>query len=295
MDKKEERRKKINEKISKLNDFFAKHGKQISPTIPRIRKDAELINLMNVAEKTREALKESGRELSTLSFNKPEEIEETLKMLGFVIENKKWKDPYLEVNLLLEWAIYRAFCALGGRVPHGFGPILNWDGGEPIHTSSGLRPDLLVDFDDFSVIVECTISSGPRQYDTEAEPVIRHVARVIHEKKHESHPVYAFFVARELDPNVIEYFFVYHAFHKHPLAKEFITVIPLNVSQFKVIFEKLVEGMTAKQTIADIFKQTQNIKSLKTCEACGIPKVNADSWHKQVVNLVEEKLGVQIR
>jgi len=293
MNDKREKIKKINEKISTLNNFLEKYGEQISPKVPKIDENAEMVDFMNIAEKTREALRESGRELSGLYFKKVEEIKKTQNMLEFVIENKKWKDPYLEVNLLLEWALYRAFWALGGRIIPGFGPVLNWDGSEPIHTSSGLQPDLLVDFDDFYLVVESTISSGPRQYDTEAEPVIRHIARIIQENKQKrySEPVYAFFIAREIDPNVIEYFFVYHAFHKHPLAEEFITVIPLTVDQFKNINKKLVNEKSPKETLINVFEQVQDIKRTQICASCGVPRIDASNWYKQVLNIIQEQLN----
>jgi hypothetical protein len=292
MSEKKEKIKKLNEKISKLNDFFEKYRKQsgiqVSPPIPRINEKAEMITLLNIAEKTRSALKKSGRELAALSFKNAKAIEETKMMLDFVDRNKKWKDPYLEVNLLLEWAIYRAFWALEGRIPEGFGPILNWDGSEPIHTSSGLQPDLLVDFESYYLIVESTISSGPRQYDTEAEPVIRHIARIIRENKEkgDSRPVYSFFIARELDPNVIEYFFVYHAYHKHPLAQEYITVVPLTVSQFSLIFGNLVKENVPKEKIFCVFEEIQKIKGLRICKECGVPNLDANSWYEQVLKII---------
>ena len=296
MSKKKEKVRKINEKISKLNDFFEKYRKQsgfqVSPPVPRINEETKMINLLNIAEKTRSALKESGRESSALSFKSAEAIEETKKMFDFVDNNKKWKDPYLEVNLLLEWALYRAFWALRGRIPQGFGPILNADGSEPIHTATGLQPDLLVDFESCYLIVECTISSGPRQYDTEAEPVIRHVARIIRENKEKGdpRPVYSFFIARELDPNVIEYFFVYHAFHKHPLAQDYIMVLPLTVNQFGLIFGNLIKENVPKEKILSVFEEIHKIKGRKMCKECGIPNLHANSWYGQVLKIIEHGL-----
>jgi len=277
-----------------LNDFLEKYrrqsGFQTSPAIPTIKEKAEMINLLDIAEKTRSVLKEGGRELTALTFKKAKAIEETEKMLDFVVKNKKWRDPYLEVNLLLEWAIYRAFWALQGRIPKGFGPILNFDGSEPIHTSSGLQPDLLVDFENYYLIVESTISSGPRQYDTEAEPVIRHIARSIQENKEkgDSRPVYSFFIARDLNPNVIEYFFVYHTFHKHPLAREYITVVPLTVSQLSSMFEILVREDAPKEKIFGVFEEIQKIKGRRMCKECRVPNLDTNSWYKQVLKIIAE-------
>ena len=295
MSKKIEKIKEINEKIIKLNKLVQKYREntdfQISNTLGTIDEKADLMKLLSIAEKSRVILKESGRELSALSFKKRDAAEETIKMLAFVKENRKWRDPYLEVNLLLEWAIYRAYWALGGRIPRGFGPVLNTDGSEPIHTASGLQPDVLVDFGDYCLIIESTISSGPRQYDTEAEPVIRHIARIIQEnrKKGDLRPVYSVFVARELDPNVIEYFFIYHAFHKHPLAREYITVIPLTVEQFSVIFRNLMKEDVPGEKIRDIFERIQGIKSLRICKECGGPNLEANSWYKQVLNIISQR------
>jgi len=181
-------------------------------------------------------------------------------------------------------------------VPNAVGKIVKaeWDGSEPIHTSSGLQPDLVVDFDDFILVIESTICSGPRQYDTETEPVIRHIARVVQEYKQKGNPkpVYAFFVAREIDPNVVEYFYVYYAFHKHPLAEEYITVIPLTVSQFKIMFQKLTETKSSANHILHIFEKAGEVKGLEKCNSCGTPQMNVHHWYKKVLKIISEELSL---
>lgn len=289
---KKEEIKKINEKISKLNNLFKEYrrhkGFHIADEIPEINEKVEIIDLLSIAEKTRSALKMSGGELSVLSFRNPETIKETREMFDFVIQNRKWRDPYLEVNLLLEWAMYRAFCAIGGRIPQGYGPILNWNGSEPVHTASGLKPDILVEFEKYYLIVESTISSGARQYDTETEPVIRHIAKVTKEikDKGDSRPIYSLFVARELDPNTIEYFHVYHTFHKHPLAQEHITVIPLTVSQFSLVYENLVKSDLPEDIIFSVFNEIDRIKSLEVCKECGVSNLDINRWYEQVLETI---------
>lgn len=289
---KKEEMKKINEKISKLNNFFKEYRRQkgvhLADEIPKINEEVEIIDLLSIAEKTRSALKMSGRELSALSFRQPKAIKETRKMFDFVIQNRKWRNPYLEVNLLLEWAIYRVCWAIGGRIPQDYGPILNWDGSEPIHTASGLQPDILVDFESYYLIVESTISSGTRQYDTETEPVIRHIARVIKERKDkgDARSVYSLFVARELDPNTIEYFYVYYSLHKHPLAQDYITVIPLTVSQFSLVYENLVKADLPKDIILSVFNEIERTKSLEVCKECGVSHLDTNRWYKQVLETI---------
>lgn len=50
------------------------------------------------------------------------------------------------------------------------------DFGNPMSTAQGNMADIVCDYGDFGLTVEVTMQSGQRQYETEGEPVTRHLA-----------------------------------------------------------------------------------------------------------------------
>jgi hypothetical protein len=47
----------------------------------------------------------------------------------------------------------------------------------PMSTAQGNMADIVCDYGDFGLTVEVTMQSGQRQYETEGEPVTRHLAK----------------------------------------------------------------------------------------------------------------------
>ena len=72
---------------------------------------------------------------------------------------------------------------------------------QPVNCAGGNVPDILVEFDDYLVAVEVTLSSGRRQYATETEPVTFHVGRCQHEEAMtgRKRKVYGLFIAPQIN------------------------------------------------------------------------------------------------
>jgi hypothetical protein len=136
-----------------------------------------------------------------------------------------------DAPLMLEWNTWRAMTMLdGGTVSAN----LKFDDfGNPMNTAQGNMADIVCDYGNFGLTVEVTMQSGQRQYETEGEPVTRHLAKW---KKETGKPSYCLFIAPEINEACIAHFY---ALHKMNISYYggISTIVPLPLS----IFQKMVE------------------------------------------------------
>jgi hypothetical protein len=87
-----------------------------------------------------------------------------------IIDNSLYDAP-----LMLEWNTWRAMTMLdGGDIKAN----LKFDDfGNPMSTAQGNMADIVCDYGTFGLTVEVTMQSGKKQYETEGEPVLRHLAK----------------------------------------------------------------------------------------------------------------------
>lgn len=133
--------------------------------------------------------------------------------------------------LLLEWNTWRAMTMLdGGDIKAN----LKFDDfGKPMATAQGNAPDIVCDYGDFSVTVEVTMASGQRQYETEGEPVSRHLAKV---KKDSGKPSYCLFIAPTINDACIAHFYALHRMNISYYGGES-HILPLPLSTFRKMVE----------------------------------------------------------
>jgi hypothetical protein len=107
------------------------------------------------------------------------------------------------------------------------------DFGNPMATAQGNMADIVCDYDDFGVLVEVTMQCGQRQYETEGEPVTRHLAKFKREIKK---PAYCLFIAPKINESVIAHFYGLHKLNiSYYGGSSTIIPLPLNV------FLKMIE------------------------------------------------------
>jgi hypothetical protein len=278
----------INKRILFLNKILHENSIKLNVKIDEMKSDI-FEELVKYSESTQIILKEIGRMVVSNNFKTDEEFKVTKQMLNNVVENKKWIDPYMEVNLLLEWSLYRSIYGLGGNVISGYGPKLNYDGTEPIFTSIGVV-DIGADFDKSHLLLEGTITSGVRQYDTEAEPVTRHIADFIHNQL-EKKPTLCFFIARDLNENVKEYFALYNVYHKHPTIQEYLNIIPINITKYIKIIDKIRgKKSTDGEVFVEIIKKMDELRDKSKCACCKRPTISSDDWYKEINEILDNIL-----
>jgi len=176
-----------------------------------------------------------------------------------------------DTPLMLEWNTWRAMTMLdGGRVTAN----LKFDDfGNPMSTAQGNMADIVCDYGDFGLTVEVTMQTGQRQYETEGEPVTRHLAKW---KKETGKPSYCLFIAPNINEACIAHFY---ALHKMNISYYggVSTIIPLPLS----IFQKMVDDSYK----AAYIPQPQQVKRFFECSN-EIAAISSDEkvWYQEIIN-----------
>ena len=193
----------------------------------------------------------------------------------------------LQPSLLIELALYRALASI-------FGDVVTLNGSMDtehttiINTAIGKMADLEVEFDNFMIAFEASTSTGGRQYDTETEPVIRHLAKL--QNDHHPKPVYGVFIANKIEDSVVDYFLVYHAFHKHPTSKKNILIVPCTTKQFLELYKKMQSSKKSKDELKQFFKDIEQTTNSKKCSKCNIPDLTMQDFQKNCSDSFDELL-----
>lgn len=139
------------------------------------------------------------------------------------IKNKDIPDP----PLFLEWNVWRSFEMLNyaKRIEGNF--IMDIDG-MPLNTAPGNKPDLEIEFEDFAIIGEVTLSSGATQFKMEGDSVPRHFGNAL---RNFGKDTYCIFIAPNIHDGCLAHFFNLNRFNtKHYGGKT--KIIPLSLDKF---------------------------------------------------------------
>lgn len=181
------------------------------------------------------------------------------------IRNKNLYD----IPLMLEWNTWRAMTMIdGGNIKAN---LKFDDQGEPLSTALGNMADIICDYDDFCVSVEVTMQSGMRQYESEGEPVSRHLAKL---KKETGKPSYCFFIAPTINEACISHFYVLHKTNISYYGGKSI-IIPLELN----VFQKMVEDSYRASYIPEP-KQIENL--FKCSEKIASQSVDELDWYNKI-------------
>ena len=143
-----------------------------------------------------------------------------------IIDNSLYDAP-----LMLEWNTWRAMTMLdGGDIKAN----LKFDDfGNPMSTAQGNMADIVCDYGTFGLTVEVTLQNGKKQYETEGEPVLRHLGKF---KIEIGKPSYCLFIAPKINTSVVAYFYSLHKINLIEYGGKS-TIIPLPLS----VFTKMVQ------------------------------------------------------
>lgn len=173
------------EKIKKLGKS------KVNDALP-VEELKDLLDSLKIKVKAKN-IEERKRELKDYK-----EVDEILE----VFEQIKSKDVP-DAPLFLEWNVWRSFVMLNyaKRIDGNF--IMDIDG-MPLNTAPGNKPDLEIEFDDFGIIGEVTLSSGATQFKMEGDSVPRHYGDFKERTRKES---YCLFIAPKIDDGTKAFFF----------------------------------------------------------------------------------------
>lgn len=139
------------------------------------------------------------------------------------IKKKDIPDP----PLFLEWNVWRSFVMLNyaKRIDGNF--IMDIDG-MPLNTAPGNMADLEIEFDNFGIIGEVTLSSGATQFKMEGDSVPRHFGNALRRFEKDT---YCIFIAPNIHEGCLAHFFNLNRFNtKHYGGKT--KIIPLSLDKF---------------------------------------------------------------
>ena len=274
-----------------------------------LKKIPDLQNLLNIAEKdlgkaktltdwskigqlTSEMFKLVSKEKAIKSWSKLDEIKITTKILDEIAQTKGRNNIELdgdmyEPSVILEWGLYRALASVFGKNAI-FNGVANDEYTLPLSVAGGKKADLVVEFNDFIVAIEVTLTSSQRQYDTETEPVTRHLAEL--QKNNQNKKVYGIFVALDILLNVIDYFLIHHAFHKHPTSNKNILIVPMPLNMFNILYKNMVKSKKSESELKKFFEDIEQTTNSKKCSKCNIPDLTMQDFQKNCSDSFDELL-----
>lgn len=140
--------------------------------------------------------------------------------------------------LMYEWNTWRAMVLIND-VKAIQGNFVTDPDGNPVTTAGGGKPDILVEYESFWLTVEVTLSSGLRQYESEGEPVSRHLGDLQKQavERGDTRPVFCLFIAESLVETLFGHFLTL-ARYQNQRARGRLKIIPMR----RQVFEKLVEA-----------------------------------------------------
>lgn len=139
------------------------------------------------------------------------------------IKKKDIPDP----PLFLEWNVWRAMVMLNYAKSVEGNFIMDIDG-MPLNYAPGMKPDIEVEYDDFGLIVEVTMSSGNTQYNMEGEPVPRHFGKA---KEALGKEMYCIFIAPKISEGTLAHYFSLNKMNTKLYGGK-TKIIPLSIEQF---------------------------------------------------------------
>lgn len=190
---------------------------------------------------------------------------------------KKSKDEFIEGEFIsfksderpqyLEWIVWRAFLAINNlsNKPYESRKFPLDSELKPTSHAPSRGPDLLMEFDDFNLVVEVTWTASSRQVAAEGEPVIRHVAQVA---ANSEKPTYCLFIAPDIDMNTVQHYRVHDTWFLEDNLEQVANVIPISLEEFINFFINIPKAQKDSiDKIHSILKDcTLNKKNLKSAE-----------------------------
>jgi hypothetical protein len=226
------------EDFSEEREFLDYLGNPYLPALPTDNKEKIIEQILSVKDKLPQQIEEIELSAITDAYlnsigigelkDKKEELEAAYQnsKISSEIENIKSYNLYQDIveifekildrkdieipdkPLFLEWNTWRALNMLddGNIIGHCKFDIE----GKPLSTAPGKTADIVCEYKDFVLVVEVTLTSGARQYETEHEPVARHLADV---KKNlraigDNRPVYGLFIAPSISEATVADFYI---------------------------------------------------------------------------------------
>ncbi len=207
-------------------DLIIKKIHKLEPTL-NINKSWSIDDLRNIYVESYSKLKACNLEKNHIELKDHSKLPDIKNVFDRII-NKDINDP----SLFLEWNVWRAFVMLnhGVRIQGNFALDLE---GMPLSTAPGNQADIEVEFEDFAVLGEVTMSSGHTQAKMEQDSVPRHIGTF---KKAYNKDTYCIFIAPTISAGSKSFFYGLNQIPVEGYGGK-TKIIPMALREFVSFFE----------------------------------------------------------
>ena len=247
---------------------------RLNPSIPNqqlISLDVEeLKDLLDDLRENRLSLRIEEERQRIETYEEYESIQEVYRE---ILERESIDPP-----LMLEWNTWRAMVMLDdGQINGNF--ILDYEG-MPLNTAPGNVPDIVCEYSNFDLLVEVTLQSGQRQYESEGEPVSRHLGN---HKRESGKEAYCLFIAPNISPGTLAHFFYLHRVNIS-YYQGTSNIIPMNLADFRELLRSANES-NVRPNSEDLRRFLVQLSQLALdCE-------NEQIWFEQISTLARNGLN----
>ena len=182
----------------------------------------EIEKLKDLLYELTKKIKEQNIEARKKELKDYRELPQIIKVFEQI---KKREVP--DCPLFLEWNVWRALVMLNyaKRVDGNF--VMDIDG-MPLNYAPGKQPDIEVEYNNFGLIAEVTMSSGNTQYKMESESVPRHFGKA---KELLGKEMYCVFIAPKISEGTLAHYFNLNRMNTKLYGGK-TKIIPLSIEQF---------------------------------------------------------------
>lgn len=197
-----------------------------------------------------------------------------------VNEDYEIKIPQSEAPAYFEWIIWRAFLAINSLTNKP------WEARRfkidqdflPIHHAPGSGPDMIFEFENFTVVVEVTLTSSSRQEAAEGEPVRRHVAKYLEDS---DKPVLGLFIAINIDTNTANTFKL-GEWYLADDTKLNLDIVPVKLEDFQRVFNYGADKLSLMPNfMLELMQEARNESHLE-----------APQWKNKISDIISQKTAV---
>tara|TARA_B100000963_G_scaffold153496_1_gene133675 strand:+ start:903 stop:2636 length:1734 start_codon:yes stop_codon:yes gene_type:complete len=228
-----------------LKKLFLKLNQQFFGRSNKMKDD--FLKTNNVIEKEK-IFESMENEISRIQREKEEINIQENSLKSF----KEIKEQYLEIcdrksdlisdvrPVYFEWNTWRSFIAIGDY-KDVIGNFITDTDGIPANTASGKMPDLIVEYENFWLVVEVTLQSGMKQYESEHESITRHVGKFQKDvkEKGDEREVYGFFIAPNVNDTILPFLQVYAKTQSDVYGGK-VRIAPLDLEEFIQLTSNLI-------------------------------------------------------
>lgn len=197
-------------------------NKLTSMGVTGVHADMDIEHLKDILEQKQEQIKSKNILNKRISLKSKQEYKDIID----IFDRIKSKD-IPDAPLFLEWNVWRSFVMLNhaNRIDGNF--IMDMEG-MPLNTAPGGKADLEIEFDDFGIIGEVTLSGGHTQFKMEGDSVPRHYGEF---KKAISKETYCIFIAPKISEGSRAHFYNLNRFETKLYGGK-TKIIPLTLDRF---------------------------------------------------------------